>query len=61
MSGVVWDRNNGNQIPSLLPDDDRDPFLSLRRGANRLFDDVFRGTDHAIRKLWHGVFKAAIS
>lgn len=36
-------RDNGNQVPSLLRDDERDPFLSLHREVNRLFDDVFRG------------------
>lgn len=40
---IPWSRNNGNQVPSLLRDDDRDPFLSLHREVNRLFDDVFRG------------------
>jgi HSP20 family protein len=41
---IPWGRNNGNQVPSLLRDDDRDPFLSLHREVNRLFDDVFRGS-----------------
>ncbi|MBP2561927.1 HSP20 family protein [Neorhizobium galegae] len=40
---IPWGRNNGHQVPSLLRDDDRDPFLSLHREVNRLFDDVFRG------------------
>ncbi|MBB3290881.1 MULTISPECIES: Hsp20/alpha crystallin family protein [unclassified Rhizobium] len=40
---IPWSRNNGNQVSSLLRDDDRDPFLSLHREVNRLFDDVFRG------------------
>lgn len=40
---IPWGRNNGNQVPSLLRDDERDPFLSLHREVNRLFDDVFRG------------------
>ncbi|KAA1183559.1 Hsp20/alpha crystallin family protein [Rhizobium tropici] len=40
---ISWRRNNGNQVPSFLRDDDRDPFLSLHREVNRLFDDVFRG------------------
>jgi HSP20 family protein len=34
-------RNNGGK--TLLRDDERDPFLSLHREVNRLFDDVFRG------------------
>jgi HSP20 family protein len=40
---IPWGRNYDNQVPSLLRDDDRDPLLSLHRGVNRLFDDVFRG------------------
>ncbi|TCL65691.1 MULTISPECIES: Hsp20/alpha crystallin family protein [unclassified Rhizobium] len=40
---IPWGRNNGNQAPTVLRDDDRDPFLSLHREVNRLFDDVFRG------------------
>ncbi|KAA0687926.1 Hsp20/alpha crystallin family protein [Neorhizobium sp. P12A] len=40
---IPWGRNNGNQVPGLPRDDDRDPFLSLHREVNRLFDDVFRG------------------
>jgi HSP20 family protein len=42
---IPWGRGNGNQVPSLLRDPDRDPFLSLHREVNRLFDDVFRGFD----------------
>ncbi|RSC30033.1 Hsp20/alpha crystallin family protein [Agrobacterium sp. FDAARGOS_525] len=38
---IPWGRNN-NQVPTALRDDDRDPFLSLHREVNRLFDDVFR-------------------
>ncbi len=40
---IPWGHNNGNQVPSVLRDADRDPFLSLHREVNRLFDDVFRG------------------
>jgi len=40
---IPWGRNNGNQTPSVLRDGERDPFLSLHREVNRLFDDVFRG------------------
>jgi HSP20 family protein len=42
---IPWGRSNGNQLPSVFRDDDRDPFLSLHRQVNRLFDDVFRGFD----------------
>jgi HSP20 family protein len=42
---IPWGRNTGNQVPSVFRDDDRDPFLSLHREVNRLFDDVFRGFD----------------
>jgi HSP20 family protein len=40
---IPWGRNNGNQVPSVFRDSDRDPFLSLHREVNRLFDDAFRG------------------
>ena len=40
---IPWSRDTGNHVPNLLRDDDRDPFLSLHREVNRLFDDVFRG------------------
>jgi HSP20 family protein len=40
---IPWGRNNSSRVPDLLRDDDRDPFLSLHREVNRLFDDVFRG------------------
>lgn len=53
---IPWGRNN-SQTPSVYRDDDRNPFLSLHREVNRLFDDVFRG----LRRLcwepsmrWHG-------
>lgn len=51
---IPWGRNNGSQLPSIFRDDDRDPFLSLHREVNRLFDDVFRGFDSrlpALRRL----------
>ena len=35
----------GSQAPSMYRGDDRDPFLSLHRNVNRLFDEVFRGFD----------------
>jgi len=40
---IPWGRNDGNQVPSVFRDGERDPFLSLHREVNRLFDDVFRG------------------
>lgn len=40
---IPWGRNNGDQVPAVFRDDNRDPFLSLHREVNRLFDDVFRG------------------
>ena len=40
---IPWGRNSGEQTPALFRDGDRDPFLSLHREVNRLFDDVFRG------------------
>lgn len=40
---IPWSRSNGNQVPSLFRNGERDPFLSLHREVNRLFDDAFRG------------------
>ena len=48
---IPWGRNNSDQLPSLFRDDDRDPFLSLHREVNRLFDDVFRGFDSRMPAL----------
>lgn len=48
---IPWGRNNGNQLPSVFRDDGRDPFLSLHREVNRLFDDVLRGFDSRLPAL----------
>ncbi len=42
---IPWGRSNGDQLPGPFRDSDRNPFLSLHREVNRLFDDVFRGFD----------------
>jgi HSP20 family protein len=39
---IPWNRGN-NQAPALYRGDDMDPFLSLHRNVNQLFDEVFRG------------------
>jgi HSP20 family protein len=41
---IPWGREE-SRVPSLFRDNERDPFLSLHREVNRLFDDVFRGLD----------------
>jgi HSP20 family protein len=41
---IPWGREE-SRVPSLFRDSERDPFLSLHRQVNRLFDDVFRGFD----------------
>jgi len=41
---MPWGRNQ-NKAPTLYRDEDRNPFLSLQRDMNRLFDDVFRSFD----------------
>lgn len=38
---IPWRRGN-YQTPTVFRDDDRNPFLSLHREMNRLFDDAFR-------------------
>jgi HSP20 family protein len=42
---IPWAREESRRVPSLFRDSGRDPFLSLHREVNRLFDDVFRGFD----------------
>ncbi|MDX8528928.1 Hsp20/alpha crystallin family protein [Mesorhizobium sp. MSK_1335] len=51
---IPWARNNGSQVPSAFHNDERDPFLSLHREVNRLFDDVFRGFDGRLSSFGGG-------
>ena len=44
---IPWGRSN-NQTPSVYRGGDQNPFLSLHREVNRLFDDVFRGFDTSL-------------
>jgi HSP20 family protein len=39
---IPWGRGR-SPVPSLFREDERDPFLSVHREVNRLFDDTFRG------------------
>lgn len=39
---LPWRRRSENQAPSLFRNDNGDPFLTLHREVNRLFDDAFR-------------------
>lgn len=39
---MPWSRGS-SQLPGSYRGDDMDPFLSLHRNVNRLFDEVFRG------------------
>lgn len=48
---IPWRRNDGDHVPSLFRESDRDPFLSLHREVNRLFDDVFRGFGSGLPSL----------
>jgi HSP20 family protein len=41
---IPWSRSN-NPAPIIYRGDDMDPFLSLHRNVNRLFDAVFRDVD----------------
>jgi len=41
---IPWSRGS-SQAPSIYRNDDMDPFMSLHRNVNRLFDEVFRGFD----------------
>ncbi|TCD14216.1 Hsp20/alpha crystallin family protein [Oricola cellulosilytica] len=41
---IPWGRND-KQTPALYRDNDQNPFFSLHREMNRLFDDAFRSFD----------------
>ena len=41
---MPWNRGN-NQTPSVYRGSEMDPFMSLHRDVNKLFDDLFRGFD----------------
>lgn len=40
---IPWSRGDENRAPTVFREGERDPFLSLQRDVNRLFDDVLRG------------------
>ena len=42
---IPWGRSTNQQAPTLYREGDQNPFLSLQRDMNRLFDDVFRSFD----------------
>lgn len=48
---MPWSRNDGNQLPAFFRNGERDPFMSLHREMNRLFDDVLRGFDTRLPAL----------
>lgn len=48
---IPWGQSNGNQTPSVFREGERDPFLSLHREVNRLFDDVFRSFGSGLPSL----------
>jgi HSP20 family protein len=47
---IPWGREE-SRVPSLFRDNERDPFLSLHREVNRLFDDVFRAFDGGLPSI----------
>ena len=48
---IPWGRDSNQQAPTLYRDEDRNPFLSLQRDMNRLFDDVFRSFDSRLPSM----------
>jgi len=42
---IPWGRSDDQQAPTLSREGEQNPFLSLQRDMNRLFDDVFRSFD----------------
>jgi HSP20 family protein len=47
---IPWGRNQ-NQAPTTYRDSDQNPFLSLHRDMNRLFDEAFRSFDSHLPTL----------
>lgn len=52
---IPWGREQ-SRVPSLFRSDERDPFLSLHREVNRLFDDVFRDFDGQLPSFGRSTF-----
>jgi len=52
---IPWGREE-SRAPSLFRSDERDPFLSLHREVNRLFDEVFRGFDGGLPSVGKASF-----
>lgn len=55
---IPWGRNN-NQAPSTYRGGEQNPFLTLHREMNRLFDEAFRGFDTPLANFgalspWNG-------
>ena len=48
---IPWGRGNAQQVPGVFHDSARDPFLSLHREVNRLFDDVYGATSAGLRAI----------
>jgi HSP20 family protein len=48
---IPWGRNGSSQTPSTYREAEQNPFLSLHREVNRLFDDVFRELDPRLPAL----------
>lgn len=42
---IPWGRESSSRLPTFAATGETNPFLSLHREMNRLFDDVFRGFD----------------
>jgi HSP20 family protein len=47
---IPWGREE-SRVPGLSRDSERDPFLSLHRDVNRLFEEVFRGFDGGLPSI----------
>ena len=48
---IPWGRGNAQQVPGVFHDSARDPFLSLHREVNRLFDDVWGAQNASLRAV----------
>ena len=55
---IPWGRSS-NQAPAPYRKEDRNPFLSLHREMNRMFDDFFRDFDMRLPMMGGGGFNGA--
>src|SRR4051812_46938340 len=51
---IPWNRNNRSSLPSVPSSGELDPFFTLHRDVNRLFDETLRRFDPGLPSTWGG-------